>query len=80
MRGGRKLIEKLEAKVRGLSTDLDSEHRWKMEYMTNFRRAERRLKEIEFQLEEERKNYEKLQVEKLSFTFGSLKHYKNLVT
>ena len=62
MRGGRKTIEKLEAKVRSLTTDLDCEHRWKTEYMKNFRKAERRLKEIEFQLEEERKSYEKLQV------------------
>ena len=62
LRGGKKLIEKLEAKIRGLTTDLDCEHRWKTEYMKNFRKAERRLKEIEFQLEEERKNYEKLQV------------------
>jgi predicted RNase H-like nuclease (RuvC/YqgF family) len=67
VRGGRKTIEKLEAKVRGLTTDLDCEHRWKTEYMKNFRKAERRLKEIEFQLEEERKSYEKLQVKAKNF-------------
>jgi myosin heavy chain 6/7 len=62
VRGGRKLIDKLEAKVRSITTDLDCEHRWKTEYLKNFRKAERRLKEVEFQLEEEHKSYEKLQV------------------
>ena len=28
LRGGRKMIEKLEAKVRSLTTDLDCEHRY----------------------------------------------------
>jgi hypothetical protein len=56
------LIDKLEAKVRSITTDLDCEHRWKTEYLKNFRKAERRLKEVEFQLEEEHKSYEKLQV------------------
>ena len=62
LRGGRKALERLELKVRCLTADLDNEQRCKNDFAKNWRRSERRMKEIEFQQDEERKNFERFQV------------------
>ena len=61
------MIEKLEARVKALITDLDMEQRFKSDLVKNLRKSERRLKEVEFQFEEERKNNERFQVRFMSF-------------
>jgi chromosome segregation ATPase len=62
LRGGRKLIEKLEAQIRNLTSELDMEARYKGDLVKNGRKAERRYREMEFQFEEEHKNAGRLQV------------------
>ena len=62
LRGGKKLIEKLEHQVRNLNEELDHEQRFKADLTKNLRKAERKYREMEFQFEEERKLTDRLQV------------------
>ena len=55
-------IDRLEAKIECLTADIDNELRCKNEYAKNWRKCERKLKETEFQLGEERKNVERSKV------------------
>ena len=62
MRGGRKAIEKLEAKVMHLNAELDMENKFKADLNKKHNKAERKFREMEFQWEEERKSSGRLQV------------------
>merc|ERR1712112_744243 len=61
LKGGKKIIQKLESRVRELETELDNEQRRHAETQKNMRKADRRLKELAFQADEDRKNQERLQ-------------------
>merc|ERR1719400_1349198 len=61
LKGGKKMIQKLEIRVRELETELDNEQRRHAETQKNMRKADRRLKELAFQSDEDRKNQERLQ-------------------
>merc|ERR1711862_803695 len=67
LKGGKRIIAKLEARVRELETELDAKQRRHAETGKNLRKTDRRLKELAFQAEEDRKNMERMQdlVEKL---------------
>ena len=58
----KKAIEKLEAQVLNLHSELDLEQKFKSDLSKNLRKTERKFRECEFQLEEERKASERLQV------------------
>ncbi|XP_046579111.1 LOW QUALITY PROTEIN: myosin heavy chain, striated muscle-like [Haliotis rubra] len=75
LKGGRKMIQKLEQKIRELETELENEQQRHAENQKNSRLADRRLKEIAFQADEDRKTQERLQetVDKLN---AKLKTYK----
>ena len=62
LRGGKKLIEKLEHQVKNLNEELDHEQRFKADLTKNLRKAERKYREMEFQFEEEKKLTDRLQV------------------
>lgn len=78
LKGGKKIIQKLEQKVRELETELDNEQRRHSEAAKNVRRSERRVKELQFQAEEDRKNQERMQdlVDKLQ---QKIKTYKRQI-
>merc|ERR1711970_1054813 len=61
LKGGKRIIAKLEARVRELETELDAEQRRHAETGKNLRKTDRRLKELAFQAEEDRKNMERMQ-------------------
>ena len=65
LRGGKKLIEKLEHQVKNLNEELDHEQRFKADLTKNLRKAERKYREMEFQFEEEKKLTDRLQVHTL---------------
>ncbi|KIH57527.1 myosin head [Ancylostoma duodenale] len=75
MKGGAKAIQKAEARLKTLQTNLEGETRRATEAAKSLARADRRVRELEFQVAEDKKNYDKLQelVEKLS---GKLKVQK----
>ena len=62
VRGGRKAIEKLEAKVLHLNAELDMENKFKVDLNKKHNKAERKFREMEFQWEEEKKSSNRLQV------------------
>ncbi|XP_066436834.1 myosin-4-like [Eleutherodactylus coqui] len=75
MKGGKKQLQKLEARVRELENELENEQKRGIESLKGVRKYERRLKELTYQTEEDRKNNLRLQdlVDKLQL---KVKTYK----
>ncbi|XP_066877624.1 myosin-3 [Kogia breviceps] len=75
LKGGRKQIQKLEARIRELESELEGEQRKSTECVKGLRKYERRVKELTYQCEEDRKNVLRLQdlVDKLQVKVKSYK-------
>uniref|UniRef100_A0A6Q2WWI0 Myosin-7B n=1 Tax=Esox lucius TaxID=8010 RepID=A0A6Q2WWI0_ESOLU len=75
MKGGKKQIQKLEARVRELETELEMEQKRSSDSVKGVRKYERRIKELTYQNEEDRKNLSRLQdlVDKLQLKVKSYK-------
>ncbi|XP_062853981.1 myosin heavy chain, fast skeletal muscle [Trichomycterus rosablanca] len=75
MKGGKKQLQKLEARVRELENELDAEQRRSADAIKGVRKYERRVKELIYQTEEDKKNVNRLQdlVDKLQL---KVKAYK----
>merc|ERR1712066_666583 len=61
LKGGRKQVQKLEARMRELENELDSEQRRTADSIKNTRKIERKVKEITYQAEEDKKNLARVQ-------------------
>uniref|UniRef100_A0A8C2BFP7 Slow myosin heavy chain 1 n=1 Tax=Cyprinus carpio TaxID=7962 RepID=A0A8C2BFP7_CYPCA len=75
MKGGKKQVQKLEARVRELENEVELEQRKASESVKGVRKYERRIKELTYQTEEDRKNLARLQdlVDKLQLKVKSYK-------
>uniref|UniRef100_A0A8C5STM9 Myosin heavy chain n=1 Tax=Laticauda laticaudata TaxID=8630 RepID=A0A8C5STM9_LATLA len=75
LKGGKKQIQKLEARVRELESEFENEQKRSAEAIKGVRKYERRVKELTYQSEEDRKNVLRLQdlVDKLQL---KVKAYK----
>uniref|UniRef100_A0A8C5I296 Myosin-7 n=1 Tax=Gouania willdenowi TaxID=441366 RepID=A0A8C5I296_GOUWI len=75
LKGGKKQVQKLEARVRELENEVESEQKKCSEVVKGMRKYERRIKELTYQTEEDRKNVVRLQdlVDKLQL---KVKAYK----
>ncbi|XP_047666846.1 myosin-7-like [Tachysurus fulvidraco] len=75
MKGGKKQVQKLEARVRELENEVELEQRKASESIKGIRKYERRIKELTYQTEEDRKNMARLQdlVDKLQLKVKSYK-------
>merc|ERR1712121_499387 len=75
--GGRKALAALQARMKDIEGELDGEQRRHAETLKNYRKMDRRLKELTFQADEDRKNQTRMQelVEKLQL---KLKQYKKM--
>uniref|UniRef100_A0A8D3CGK7 Myosin-7-like n=1 Tax=Scophthalmus maximus TaxID=52904 RepID=A0A8D3CGK7_SCOMX len=75
MKGGKKQIQKLEARVRELENEVESEQKKASDAVKGLRKYERRIKELSYQTEEDRKNLARLQdlVDKLQLKVKSYK-------
>uniref|UniRef100_A0A8C4KL74 Myosin heavy chain 7B n=1 Tax=Dromaius novaehollandiae TaxID=8790 RepID=A0A8C4KL74_DRONO len=75
LKGGKKQIQKLEARVRELEGELDMEQKKMAEAQKGIRKYERRIKELSYQAEEDRKNLTRMQdlIDKLQ---SKVKSYK----
>uniref|UniRef100_A0A287D4P4 Myosin heavy chain 1 n=1 Tax=Ictidomys tridecemlineatus TaxID=43179 RepID=A0A287D4P4_ICTTR len=75
LKGGKKQIQKLEARVRELEGEVENEQKRNVEAVKGLRKHERRVKELTYQTEEDRKNILRLQdlVDKLQ---AKVKAYK----
>merc|ERR1712053_43097 len=61
LKGGKKAIAKMETRIRELESELDAENRRFGDAQKNFRKSERRIKELAFAADEDRKNHERMQ-------------------
>ncbi|ELW53082.1 Myosin-8 [Tupaia chinensis] len=75
LKGGKKQIQKLEARVRELEGEVENEQKRNADAVKGLRKHERRVKELTYQTEEDRKNVLRLQdlVDKLQ---AKVKSYK----
>ncbi|XP_054851272.1 myosin-6 isoform X2 [Eublepharis macularius] len=75
LKGGKKQLQKLEARVRELENELELEQKRNAESIKGMRKCERRIKELTYQTEEDKKNLLRLQdlVDKLQL---KVKAYK----
>ncbi|XP_027135552.1 myosin heavy chain, fast skeletal muscle-like [Larimichthys crocea] len=75
MKGGKKQLQKLEARVRELESEVDAEQKRGAEAVKGVRKYERRVKELTYQTEEDKKNIARLQdlVDKLQLKVKSYK-------
>ncbi|NWH28176.1 MYH1B protein, partial [Grus americana] len=75
LKGGKKQLLKMEARIRELEAELEEERKQSAEAMKNIRKYEWRVKELTFQNEEHRKNMMRLQdlVDKLQMKIKSYK-------
>ncbi|KAF4082511.1 hypothetical protein AMELA_G00152220 [Ameiurus melas] len=75
MKGGKKQLQKLEARIRELENELEAEQKRGAESIKGVRKYERRIKELSYQTEEDRKNMARLQdlVDKLQLKVKSYK-------
>ena len=73
---GRKAAAKMEARVAELGAELDTETRRRAEAQKNLRRSERRVAELSCQQDEDRKNHERMQVQReISVAFNRCMRY-----
>merc|ERR1712241_1320384 len=78
LKGGKKAMNKLESRIRELESELDAENRRFGDAGKNMRRSERRIKELAFAADEDRKNHERMQnlIDQLQ---GKIKSYKKQI-
>ena len=62
LKGGKKAMNKMDSRIRELESELDAENRRFGDAMKNLRKSERRIKELAFASDEDRKNHERMQV------------------
>merc|ERR1712058_204694 len=70
-----KAMNKMETRIRELESEMDAEGRRYADAQKNLRRSERRIKELTFAGDEDRKNHERMQglIDSLQ---GKIKTYK----
>merc|ERR1712212_873936 len=61
LKGGKKAMNKMETRIRELESEVDAEARRQADTLKNLRRSERRIKELTFAADEDRKNHERMQ-------------------
>merc|ERR1712223_641108 len=78
LKGGKKAMNKMDTRIRELQSELDAESRRFADAAKNLRRSERRIKELSFAGDEDRKNHERMQglIDSLQ---GKIKSYKKQI-
>merc|ERR1719328_315621 len=78
LKGGKKAMNKMETRIRQPNSELDAENRRFADSRKNMRRSERRIKELAFAADEDRKNHERMQnlIDQLQ---GKIKSYKKQI-
>ena len=61
LKGGKKAIIKMETRIRELQSELEAESRRLGDAQKNLRKSERRIKELTYSGDEDRKNHERMQ-------------------
>ena len=61
LKGGKKAMNKMEGRIRELESEVDTEARRCGDAIKNLRKSERRIKEMTYASDEDRKNHERMQ-------------------
>ena len=59
--GGRKAVTKMESRIREVESELDAKSRQYADAQKNMRKSERRVKELVYAKEEDKKNHKRMQ-------------------
>merc|ERR1712170_586 len=75
LKGGKKAMTRMDTRIRELESELDAENRRNADSLKNLRKSERKIKELTYSQEEDRKNHERMQglIDQLQ---GKIKSYK----
>merc|ERR1719215_2284413 len=78
LKGGKKAMAKMDTRIRELESELDAENRRSSDAIKNLKRSERKIKELTYQQDEDRKNHERMQglVDQLQ---NKIKSYKKQI-
>ena len=71
-------MTRMDTRIRELESDLDAENRRNADSLKNLRKSERKIKELTYSQDEDRKNHERMQglIEQLQ---GKIKSYKKQI-
>merc|ERR1712043_123654 len=61
LKGGKKAMNKMDTRIRELESEVDAEARRMADSQKNLRKSERRIKELTYASDEDRKNHERMQ-------------------
>merc|ERR1712203_1069457 len=77
LKGGKKAMTRMDTRIRELESELDAENRRSADSQ-NLRKSERKIKELAYQQDEDRKNHERMQalIDQLQ---GKIKSYKKQI-
>jgi myosin heavy chain 6/7 len=78
LKGGKKAMTRMDTRIRELESELDAESRRMSDAQKNLRKSERKMKELAYQQDEDRKNHERMQglIDQLQ---GKIKSYKKQI-
>merc|ERR1719468_906276 len=78
LKGGKKAMIKMETRIRELESELDAESRRMGDASKNLRKTERKIKELTFASDEDKKNHERMQalIDQLQ---GKVRSYKKQI-
>ena len=78
LKGGKKAMTRMDTRIRELESELDAENRRSADAQKNLRKSERKIKELTYQQDEDRKNHERMQglIDQLQ---GKIKSYKKQI-
>merc|ERR1719251_400605 len=71
-------MTRMDTRIRELESEMDAENRRNADSLKNLRKSERKIKELSFSQEEDRKNHERMQalIDQLQ---GKIKSYKKQI-
>merc|ERR1719436_1281840 len=78
LKGGKKAMNKMETRIRELESEMDAENRRFGDAQKNLRRSERKIKELAFAADEDRKNHERMQ-SLIDGLQGKIRSYKKQI-
>merc|ERR1712157_133146 len=61
LKGGKKAMTRMDTRIRELESELDAENRRNADSLKNLRKSERKIKELSYSQDEDRKNHERMQ-------------------
>merc|ERR1712060_11601 len=78
LKGGKKAMTRMDTRIRELESEMDAENRRNADSLKNLRKSERKIKELSYSQDEDRKNHERMQglIDQLQ---GKIKSYKKQI-